>query len=61
MIMRKKPDTSLIKDANVQNKNKDKIWCPEGGHYRYIEVCKASCKKINRCEAYADYREPKLL
>lgn len=60
MIIRK-IDKSLTKNTNVQHKNADKIWCPERGHYRYIEVCQASCKKINRCEAYADYREPKLI
>jgi hypothetical protein len=49
------------KDPSPQQKNADKIWCPEGEQYRYVEVCKASCKKRDRCEAYADYREPKLI
>lgn len=56
-----KSDKPLTKDANIQNRNRDKVWCPDGGHYQYVEGCEASCKKINRCEAYADFREPKLI
>jgi len=57
----KKTDKSLHEESKGQDKNTDKIWCPEGGRYQYVEVCRASCKKIHRCEAYADYREPKLI
>jgi hypothetical protein len=58
MIPRKR-DEPLQKD--ISKKNTDKVWCPDGGHYRYVEVCKASCTKANRCEAYAEYREPRLI
>jgi hypothetical protein len=57
----KKHDMPLTKDANGLNRKKDKVWCPEGGRYQYIDACEASCKKINKCMAYADYREPKLI
>jgi hypothetical protein len=57
----KKTDRSLHEEGKGQNKNTNKIWCPEGGRYQYVEVCRVSCKKIQRCEAYADYREPKLI
>ena len=57
----KNTDKPLAKDSNDQNKNTDKIWCPEGEHYQHVEGCMASCKKLNRCEAYSDYREPKLI
>jgi hypothetical protein len=57
----KKQDRPLHEEGKGQDKNIDKIWCPEGGRYQYVEVCKASCRKIHRCEAYADYREPKLI
>ncbi len=59
--MVKKLDKPLTKDANIESKKTDKIWCPAGGHYQYIEGCEASCKKKSRCEAYSDYREPKFL
>jgi hypothetical protein len=57
----KKTRGPFNKDPNPQKKNPDKIWCPKGEQYRYVEVCKASCKRIDRCEAYAGYREPKLI
>ena len=57
----KKFQSSLHKEGKGQNKNTDKIWCPGGGRYQYVEVCKASCKKQHKCEAYAAYREPKLI
>jgi len=57
----KRPDRPLREEGKGQNKNTDKIWCPEGGRYQYVEVCKASCKKFHRCEAYAEYREPRLI
>jgi len=56
-----KHDKALPNDNKPQNNKKDKIWCPDGGHYQYVEACIASCKKINRCEAYADYHEPRLI
>jgi hypothetical protein len=46
---------------SLSQKNTDKIWCPEGGQYKYVEVCEASCKKKNKCEAYAEYREPRFI
>ncbi len=57
----KKTDKLFQRNQHPHKKNSDKIWCPEGEQYRYIEVCKASCKKINRCKAYADYHEPKFI
>ena len=40
----KKLNKSLQDDATKKLK-KDKIWCQDGGHYQYVEVCEASCKK----------------
>ncbi len=56
----KKLNKSLQDDATKKLK-KDKIWCQDGGHYQYVEVCEASCKKIHKCEAYADYHEPMFI
>jgi hypothetical protein len=57
----KKPHRPLDEESKGQDKNTDKLWSPEGGRYQYVEVCKASCKKPHKCEAYAEYREPKLI
>jgi hypothetical protein len=57
----KKSNKPPPKDPAVQNRNTDKIWCPKWEQYRYVEACKATCSKINRCKAYADYREPRLI
>jgi hypothetical protein len=57
----RKPLRSLHEEGRTQERNTDKIWCPEGGRYQYVEVCRASCKKLHRCDAYAGYREPKLI
>jgi len=37
----KKLDKSSPKDGNIYGKNTDQIWCPEGGHYQYVEGCRA--------------------
>ena len=57
----KESHSALRKEGKGQNKNTDKIWCPEGGRYQYVEVCEASCRKPHKCAAYAEYREPKLI
>jgi len=52
----------LVRNGGSQpKKNTDKIWCPEWEQFRYVRVCNVSCKKITRCKAYADYREPRLI
>ncbi len=57
----KKLSESLPKDGHTHNRNLDKIWCPERSHYQYVEACDATCRKKKRCQAYAGYREPKLI
>jgi len=57
----KKARGSLREEREGQDRNTDKLWCPEGGRYQYVEVCRASCKKPHKCAAYAEYREPKLI
>ncbi len=60
-VKMKKTHKALPKEPDADKKTPDKIWCPEGEHYQYVEVCKTSCKKMAVCEAYGDYREPRLI
>ena len=57
----KKTHSPLREEGKGQDKNRDKLWCPEKGRYQYVEVCRASCKKLHKCGTYAEYREPKLI
>jgi len=56
-----KNDKPSAENPNPPSKSMDKIWCPDGEHYQYVEGCEAGCKKSTRCQAYADYREPKFI
>jgi len=41
--------------------NTAKIWCPDGENFQYVKACDSGCKKKDKCEAFRDYFEPRLL
>jgi len=51
---------NLESEQNTRDKNILKIWCPDRENFQYIKVCDSTCKKKDKCEAFRDYREPKL-
>jgi hypothetical protein len=54
-MMKKK---EIIQHRNIDNN--PKIWCPYKEHQQYVSACKKNCRRKEHCQAYRDYREPRL-